>query len=140
MTRRVFARHEWPSFEARPIVALSPQATLTFGQCALGLSNSRPLALLWSSTNTAPTVYRVSPKTHSSTTVYRVSQMTTHRRTHTTLITGHEAGVGGVNTFAIGARWHCRVACVNRYVEERSHVFAHGLNIAPGGDIVMEIS
>ena len=38
MTRRVFARHEWPSFEARPIVALSPQATLTFGQCALGLS------------------------------------------------------------------------------------------------------
>ena len=45
MTRRVFARHEWPSFEARPIVALSPQATLTFGQCALGLPQVKAAGL-----------------------------------------------------------------------------------------------
>ena len=46
MTRRVFARHEWPSFEARPIVALSPQATLmTFGQCALGFAQFKAAGL-----------------------------------------------------------------------------------------------
>ncbi|MBQ9555203.1 MAG: hypothetical protein IJV05_03160 [Muribaculaceae bacterium] len=38
-------RSEWPSFEARPIGVLSPQATLTFGQCALGFAQFKAAGL-----------------------------------------------------------------------------------------------
>jgi hypothetical protein len=52
-------------YEAHALIVIVPQATLTFGQCPLGLAQVKAAGLVEVFDLIVPTFYRVSPKNMS---------------------------------------------------------------------------